>query len=62
MERVRLRMPIYVIDCELKIVVDEVMTPTDKAWVGEGKAREKADEYAKKTGHSVCVVRPTSWH
>lgn len=58
----KLRMPLYVIDCDLKVIVDKVMTPCDRVWMGDAIAKRKADTYAKQTGHSVCVVKPTSWH
>lgn len=62
MTRLKLTMPLYVIDCDLKVIVDEITTPCDKVYIGDIKAKKKADEYARMTGHSVCVVKPTSWH
>lgn len=62
MERLKLSVPLYVIDCDLKVIVEEVTTPVDRVYIGDAKAKKKADEYARQTGHSVCVVKPTSWH
>lgn len=62
MEKLKLLVPLYVVDCDLNVIVAEVSAPADRPWAGEARAKKKADEHARRTGHSVCVVRPTSWH
>jgi hypothetical protein len=62
MDNLKLVMPLYVVDCDLNVIVAEIKTPCDRVWIGQKKADERASEHARQTGHSVCVTKPISWH
>lgn len=52
----------YVIDADLKIIADEVTGPARYPGILRDRAEKRAQEYAQKTGHSVVLAKPESYH
>lgn len=62
MKPLRVEATWYVIDADLQVIVEGIAGPADRDYIIKAKAQKNADEYARKTGHSVIVVRPVSYH
>ncbi len=62
MKKLPITAPVYVIDTDQTLIVDVFHGDPNCARHTQKKAEARAQEYAQKTGHSVCVVKPVSWH